>query len=848
MAQHMEMRRQQLVDNGMDPRDAAFEARRMFGNTALIRDDVRDGWGFRAIDTLAQDVRFATRLLRRAPVFTATAVLALAAGIGASAAVFSVADAVLFRSLPVRAPEELQSFRAVQTLGAASKIVSGVDPATFAEIQRAAGFAQFAGYRLLEDVTLTTDAGSSPALLRAELVSSNYFSLLGTRVVTGRLIGAEDAGAGVIPAVVSERLWRTGFNRDPRVIGRTMAVNGARVQITGVVRGFRGVVADSPADLFLPFAAAGAVEGPSSGPIRLVARLAPGIRRGEAEHQMAILYANASPARIPGAVVRVELPSAQRGVSETRASLEHPLELALALVAVLLLVASANTGGLLLARLASRQGEFGVRIALGAGRGRLVRQLLVETLLLAAMAAAAGLVVAGVAGPLLVRSIPFTMPLDYELRVDWRLTGFTVAVSAGATAAAAAASLFRLLRADPASMLAADARTVVGSPGRVAGALIAAQVACSLLLLVGAAGLTKTLLNLRSVPAGFNARETFAVDLNTAGRVADPGRSREYLMRLHERVAAAPFVASATFAQFRLMAGGTTTGTVTFSGFTPAEDEDRWVRMYFVGPQYFETLGMPLLLGRDLEAGDRHGRERVAVVNERFAAFYFGTGSAAIGRIVNGNVRIVGVAANARYDTLRDEPARVMFVPYAQAPHRAAMTLLVRAAGDRRAAIRTVMEAIHTHDPGLKTSVTTGTDWVSATLGREQFAASIALVLSVLAIFLACAGLYAAVSHAVSQRRGELAVRLALGATPADVIRLVIREPLRTTLLGVAAGVPATYAVMRAAASLLFDVPSFDAAAIGSCGLALMAVAAIAALAPAIRAARINPVTVLRAQ
>jgi predicted permease len=808
---------------------------------------MRSGWSFRTIDTLAQDLRFASRVLRRTPVFTAAAVLSLAAGIGASAAVFNVADAVLFRPLAARAPQELRSFRIVQTLGAATKVADGVDAGTFREIQRTARFATFAGYRLLEDVNVVVHAGSAPAPVRAELVSSNYFSLLGVGASAGRLIGEEDGATGVVPAVISERFWRAAFNRDPAVVGRVIALKGVRVEIAGVTRSFRGMVADRPADVFLPSTAARAVEGfPSAASIQLVVRLASGISVAEAEQRMAVLHAAVSPKRIPGAVVRVELPSARLGASETRGSLARPLGLGLALVAILLLVASANTGGLLLARFASRRGEFGVRLAIGAGRARLVRQLLVEALMLAAMAAAAGLVVAAVAGPLLVLSIPSSEPLDYELRFDWRLMAFTAAISVSAGTAAAGASLFRLLRSDPAAMLAGNLRTVAGSQRRLAGVLIAAQVACSLLLLVGATGLTRTLMNLRNVPAGFNAHDTFSVDFSLAGRPGDPAQNQEYLLRLHERVATAPFVAAATFAQFRLMASAATTGTVEVAGFAPSGDEDRWVRMYFVGPKYFETLGMPLLLGRDLNAADRSGRERVAVVNQRFATFYFGTASAAIGRTINRNIRIVGIAADARYDTLRDQPPRVMFVPYAQAPPRSAMTLLVRSAGDRQAAMRAVLEAIHAYDPGLKTTVTTGDNWVAATLSRERFVASIALTISVLTVFLACTGLYAAVSNAVAQRRGELAVRLALGATPADVIRLVIQDPIRTTLLGIAAGVPAAYVLMRAAASLLFEVPPFDVSAITLCGMALVLVAALAALGPAVRAARIDPIRALR--
>jgi predicted permease len=844
MAQHLALRRQQLIDDGMDPRDAAFEARRMFGNALVLREEARRTWSLGALDTIAQDVRFALRLLGRTPLFTATVVLSLALGIGAAAAVFQLADAVLFRPLPVRAPQALWSFSAVQRIGAATKEVGGVDDETFARMAQQEAFAPFVGSRPFDEVSI--DGGGVPATVRAEAVSSNYFDTLGVRFIRGTRGPDPQSSGGLLPVVLSERISRAIFPSDSQVIGRVITINDKKAVVYGIVGPFRGVSADRPADVFLRLADSAAVSNGSDSQIRLVLRLPAGTPIAEAEQRMAALFRETSGRVIPGARVEVQLVSARHGISDTRAALERPLVLGLVLVGVLLLVASTNAGGLMLARLASRRGELAVRMAIGAGRARLVRQLTVEALVIAAAAAVLGLFAGSIVGPLLSRSIPSSVPIDYDLRLDGRLFAFTAAASLAAALMAVTASIFRLRQSDITTLLAGESRTVVAGNRRTTNVLVGAQVACTMLLLLGAAALTRTLINLRSVPLGFTTDAVFAVDVDGTGRADARGGPTAYFSALLNEASSAPFVASATLAQFRLMVHAATTGTLTTGGFTPGSDEDRWVRMYFVGPRYFETVGMPLLLGRDVQAADQAGRERVAIVNETLAKFYFKTADEAIGRIVNKDVRIVGVVADARYDTLRDEPARVMFIPYTQAPTRTRMSLLVRSSGDRAAAIGSVLERLRRVDPELRAHVTTGDAWISAAVARERFVASIALALSVLALFLACAGLYAAVAAATAQRRGEIAVRMALGASRSSIFTFVLRDPLRTTLAGVTAGIPGAIVLIRLAQSLLFGVGVVDVPALVLCTILVVAVALAAAIVPARRAAGIDPAVALR--
>ena len=799
------------------------------------------------LDSVLQDVRYGVRLLWRSPSFTLVAVLSLAVGIGAALAVFNIADAVLLRPLAVRAPGELREFRATAGLGAAHKNLNSVS----VDALRAMGppdFGALVGFRTLDDAVFAA-GGAGHQRLRVELVSDNYFDVLGVTPVAGRVLTRSDGDIAPVPIVLSERLWHGPFGSDPNITGRPATLNGASAVILGVARGFRGLLVDRPADVMVPAAAAALIDAATaSAGLRVVVRLAPAVSTAVAEQRLAALYREVIPdPALRGATIRVRLPHAGRGVSDAREPLHRPVVLGLVLVGVLLLVACANTGGLLLARLLSRSGEFGVRIAIGAGRARLMRQLIVEALLLAILAGAAGLLVARVAAPLLLGSIPLgPRPPEFELRFDWRLAGFTGVLVGVAALLAVAASLFRLLRSDASAILTQNSRSIVRGRRRLTEILIAVQVACSLLLLVAAGAMTRSLLNLGRVDPGFETTGVIVISVDAAARTPDSRPLSAYYTELHERLASTPLITSVSSAQVGLMTTAATTGTIEIAGWSPASDEDRWVRLFWVGPGFFETLRMPLLAGSSIGWPEMRGGERVAVVNRAFAEFYFGGVAKAVGRTVNRDVRIVGVAADARYGTLRDEPVRAMFVPFTQAPARTGRTFVVRTTGDASRALASAMAAVRAYDPRLRATATTLGDQTASTLSRERFVAVLAAVLSVLAVFLSCAGLYAAVAYVISERRPELALRLAFGATGRDMTRLVLEGPLRVTIVGLIVGIPGAYAIMRAVASLLFGVAPFDPLTIAACAVALLAVATAAALVPARRAAAIDPQEYLR--
>ena len=685
-------------------------------------------------------------------------------------------------------------------------------------------------------------------MVRVELVSPQYFSVLGVPAQAGRLLEEDDRGPSPVPVVVSERLWRGAMAADPAAVGRTVILNGAPATIVGIARDFQGLVAERPADVFAPLESTAVVEPTAAHTMaRIVMRLHPGTSTAVAEEKMTAIYQSLGPSAVRGQKVVLRLGDASRGVSDAREDLRRPLALGLVLVGVLLIVACANTGGLLVARFAARRTEFGVRIAIGAGRGRLVRQLVVEALLLALLAGGAALVIVRIAAPLLAAAVPAgSTPAGFEVRFDWRLIAFTMLTSLAAAAGAGAMSLRQLTRTDTAAVLNAASRSVVRGRRTAMHVLIASQVGCSLLLLVVTGAMARSLINLRHVDPGFDPDGAVAITVNASARAMEPAAVPPYFAALHARIATMPQVAQVTLSQMGLLTRGMTTGSLDVPGWSAASEDERSVRLFFVGPNFFETAGMQIIAGDGLGARDVADRQRVAVVTRHFAQFYFGSPQGAIGRFVNRDVRIIGVVADARYNTYRDAPVRAMFLPFTQAPSRTTMTFIVRAAGDDRQMIDAVTTAIRAHDPLLKVTTATLSSLVDGTMARERFAGSVAAGLALLALVLSCAGVYATVAFAVSERRRELAVRFALGATTRDIARLVVGGPVRVALIGIGVALPAAYGLMRGMSTLLFGVPPFDVPMVLACSLTLIALAVAAAALPAWRATSIDPQECLR--
>jgi predicted permease len=832
---HIELRERALVGEGMSPRDAAYEARRRFGNLLKIREQARDIRAFPAVDSLLQDLRLGLRRMRRAPAFAAAAIVPLALGIGAATAVFAIVEAVLLRTLPVRDPAALFEYRAEAPV--IRKELDLLSPAVFEEVRRFVDYAHPAGFRSLPEADLAA-GGLETRPAAVELVTDGYFEVVGALPLAGRMLDAQDAPA---TAVLSEHLWRTRLGADPTILGRVVTINGARVAVVGIVRGFRGLVVERPADVFLPVRVAelldSAAHGSSPGNLQVVMRLNPGVAPDDAARRLSALcteIAPLAPVRVP---IVVTLRSAARGVSELRGPFTTPLLLLLGLVIMLLTIACANVANLMLSRVAARRAEFALRAAIGAGRRRIVQQVFVEALLLSSAGAALGAVLAAFAGPVLVRLVPRATGAD---RIVLGADPVVVFFAAGAALAAAlvvtAACGFRLRRPDATDALATHLRPA-GRRSRLGDLLIVVQVACSLLLVAGSGSMLQTVRNLARVDAGLTLDDRFFVSVTAPHTVTDHFR---YFAYLRDAVAAAPLVSHASVVQFPLMGRGQTTGSIDVPGFTPAAPDDRFVRFFQVGPDFFEATGMPLLHGRGIDVSDVAASPKVAVVNEAFARFYFGRDDV-VDRVFANGTRIVGVVRDARYDGLREHTSRAVFVPYQQSRSRPSMTLVVHGAGDPAAAMASAATVIRTLGGGARFEAVSARDQVEATVWRERFVAALSAALAMLAALLVCGGVYAVVACSAVERRHEIGVRIALGARRAQVVALVIGRPLSTALVGLAAGLPGTWIVMRALRSLLFGIGAFDPATLVLAAVGIVGITVAAALVPALRAASMDP-------
>jgi predicted permease len=834
------------IARGCPPDEARRRARLAFGNVLAVQESTRAVWKWTWLEGIFQDVRYAARSLRSHAAFSAVVVLSLAIGIGSTAAAFSIADAVLFRPLAVAAPHELHEFRAVVNAGAGTKVLTGMTSEELRLLNQSADAGELVGFRTLDGISLVVGAARHD--VRADLVSGEYFNVLRPALGVGRALTPDDARQTPIPIVISEPWWERTFASDPAAIGRPLTLNGASAVIVGVVRQFQGLLAERPADVMVPEASGSRLDPATvTANLRVVARLRRGTTAAAAEQQLTRLYrdiAFGANSLVRPENVRVALLPAAGGASDARERLQRPLLLALVFGAVMLLVACANSAGLLLARAASRGAEFAVRTAIGAGRARLVRLLVAESALTSVLAGVAGLLIARIAAPIALSAVPLdSVPRDFDLRLDARLAGFIALAATTAGLIAAAPTILRVLRSDTSIALARNDRTVVPSRQRLTRVLVAVQVACTLLLLVSGGAMVRSLINLSRVNPGFEPAGLVAIAVD-AGRVTDDRLASVYA-DLHARIGGAPHVEGVTSAQFGIMTSATTTGTVDLAGWSPRSDDDRWVRMFWVGADFFGVLRMPVIAGSAFGGSALAGRERVAVVNRSFADFYFGSPANAVGRMINGDVRIIGVAADAYYGSLRDDPVRAMFVPYTQAPPRKVRTFLARSSGDPSLTMAAGADAVRTYDPALAVSVATVPDQIAASQLRERFIAACALVLAGLAMFLSCAGLFAAVAYSVAQRRRELAIRLALGAAPREIVRTMAGGAMRVTGIGLILGLPGAYAITRAMEALLFGVAPFDLPTVAASAVGVAAAAAVAGSAAARRAAAISPLECL---
>ncbi len=874
---HVDRLAHDFVAAGLPPGEARRRALLRFGGIEPMKEAARDVRGTRWLEDAGRDVRYAFRMMRRAKGFTSAALLSLALGIGANAGVFSVIQALLLRPLPIARPNEIVFLNR-----------TGFDEPNLRfshpELQRLAGEirdASFAGMSSAARMQLS--AGNGAELVLGQLVTGTWFPLLGVRASAGRLLTpADDRTLGGSPvAVVSDAFWTRQFGRDPAIVGRSVQLNGVAVTIVGIAPpGFSGVTVAESIDLWLPVAMQQELRYQGNASINnadirkpwvpqdgiewltIVARTPPAAPRIAARiddsyrrHLQQTVTSIQNPERrayrlrehatlLPGA----------RGLSPLRDEMSRALLVLMVTVALLLLVACANLANLLLARTSARSSEFAVRLALGAGRRRLAAQLLTESLTVALIAGVAAVAVAHWSGQALLAlasSGPRTIPLD--LPVDWQLLAFALGVSLATGLLFGLAPVRRLSRADVAADL-KTARRATGTERTVlvpfSKVLVVAQVALSLALLVGAALFVRTFQNLMSVDAGFEREQVLSVRLDP--RLA--GFTEPQLPALYDRlIEHARLIPGARGAALAL--SGPVSGSARTSSFAilgrPTRIADDSARVDFVTADYFTTVGTRLVRGRLFTDRDRDGAAPVAIVNEAMARHFFGKDDPIGNRIGDDNpdIEIVGVVRDARVDGPREVVPPMIYYPLAQRRGEYIRNLLVRLSGSAQRAPAEVRRAIAAADSNLAVrEVVTLAQLSERTVSRERLVSSLTAVFGLLAVAVACLGLYGTVSYSVVRRTNEIGIRLALGASLGAVRWMVLRETLALIAAGACAGLALALTSLRAVGTLLYGLSPHDPVTLVSATLLVATVGVLAGAIPAWRASRIDPVTALRAE
>jgi predicted permease len=877
---------------GMSPGEARFAAMRAFGGMEQVKERARDERRSLRAEQIWQDVRHALRTLGKTRTFTLVAIASLAVAIGANTAIFALIETMVLRPLPVRNPHELflLGWQPTGTKGGPTKGDGGdidrgeKDLATGQPIRRIfslPAFEQFRGASApIAEVFATTQLwqpqveadGVAERLACGHLVSGNYHDVLGVSAAIGRALRPEDDMAGAPPVIViSHRYWQRRFASHAAVVGKTVWLNRSPVTIVGVTPpGFVGVVlGGGPADVTAPVALAPLVcpeadEMPMRDPgfwwLRVMGRLKPGATRDAMRASLEGVFLSSAREgwNNPAALPRLIASPASHGRSE-----QNQRDVVLGMMpfagmgALLLLVACANLANLLLARGAALRREFAVRLALGAGRGRLVRQLLTEGLLLAFAGCAVGILLAAWGLDLVTTLIPPADAPDlFHLQLDWRIAGFTSALAGLTALLSALAPALRATRIDLTVEFQGGPRTCGGGPAaKLSRSLMVAQVAFSLVLLAMAGLLARTVHNLRSVDIGFDPRRLLLFSLEGVPAGYAEGPRLEAMYRdAATRLRAIPGAQAVTFSRTPVLSRhGTNRTTIQSIGGATLASERPEVGWDQVETRFFATYEMPLLLGRTFTERDNATAPKVAIINQSLAKKYFADEnpigrSMRLGRRGLGEVEIVGVVRDFRQQNLRRETLPAVYTAAAQSPVREAH-FAVRTAGQPELFAAAVSRAVAEVDPHVPVAnLRTQAEQIEWTMAEEKIFGYLAEFFGFAALALACIGLYGLMSYAVVRRTGEIGVRIALGAVPGQVLGMILRESFRLVAIGVLLGVGGALAAGSLLANLLYGVPPNDAVTIGGAALILIGVALGAALLPARRAARIDPMVALRAE
>lgn len=863
---------------GMTREEAQRAARIEMGGVESVKEGVRAASWETHFETLWNDLKFGLRGLRHNPAFTSAAILSLALGIGANTAIFQLLDAVQMRTLPVQNPRNLAGVKILPRDGASGYFNSRYPDLTYAiweKIQQEQE--SFSGISAWSPVRLNISPSGEMHTVEGLWVSGSFFEMLEVQPALGRLLNRNDDQPGCPSpgVVISYSFWQREYGGSPDVIGRSILLNRHPFPIIGVApASFRGVETGRYFDLAGPLCAEQIVDGEGAMlPLRdgwwlsSIGRLKPGWTIARATSQLravspgifeATLPANFNPEQAKHFLsYRLGAFPAETGVSDLRREFADPLWLLLALAAVVLVIASANLANLLLARASAREKEMGMRLAIGASRGRLVRQLLAESLVLAVIGAALGGLLAHSLSQVLVASLSTAHdPLFVDLGTDWRVLGFTTTLAVLTCILFGLAPALRATSVSPGVVLKEGGRGATDGRSRfgLRRVLVVSQIAMSLTLLVGALLFAQSLDKLAHVDAGFQRDGILVTDLDfTPLKLADERRT-SFAKELLERVRAIPGVDSAAIARIVPLSGNGENHDILPGTSSPPKEENPLAAFDTVSPGYFQTLETPLLAGRDFNEHDDAGAPLVAIVNEAFGE-KIAKSSNPVGTMfrirrmnkIIGPYEIMGVVKNTKYEDLREEPIEIVYTPVAQAIHPDTdAQIVIRTRMPFSNLISAVKETANQTSANMDVSFYAFRRMIDEGLLRERLVAQLSGFFGALAVVLAVIGLYGVISYMVERRRNEIGIRMSLGADRGSIIALVLRETMLLLAIGLMIGVALSLAGSKAVASMLFDLKPYDAVTLMIATACLAGVALAASYLPALRASRLDPLEALR--
>lgn len=866
---HLDRQIEQNLARGMNAEEARFAALRTVGRVEQHKEECRDKRHVAFFDNLAQDLRYAVRTLCHRPGFAAVAILSLAFGIGVNTAVFSLLNALLLTKLPVSDPDHLYQLFATRR----TYVRNGFSVTDYDNLR--------SKIEIFKDVTawfhrewvFKTEDTQLP--VHGALVSGNFYRFMGVKPLIGRLLEPpDDTAGGSAVLVLGYDFWQRAFSGDRGVIGKVVRVEGAAFTIIGVTPpGFGGAEADYPRDVILPIHALKrydpkdtAIENPGAYFFSVLVRLKPGITMESARPVLRDLWPRLQAPTLAGDHFQqmLEIAPGSAGASKVRVEFSQALVIVMVLVAMVLLIMCANLANLLLVRALGRKKEIAVRLAIGAHRTRLIRQTLTEALLLAVIGGCGGVFLAPWFSRGLLLFLPAAQAGFLSFTLDTRVLLFGVLITIGT------ALVFGILPALQAVRV--PLNVILGQAGRIPGAgrrpwmlrvVVAAQVAVSMVLLVGSLLFAKSLENISNADIGFRRDNMLLVDVNTNRAGIQGDQNEVFLKDLLDDLNATPGISSASLSRMTPLSGLQWWDVPFVPGYTPARDEVTTVYLNQVSPAYFQTLGIPLVEGRAFTAADDKHSRRVAIVSRSFARRFF-EGRPALGRAITigpgagpepryevfRNLEIVGVAADTKYsDPHEAQKDVVYFASYQAGPTadmRGSLEIRLAAGASAEQASRQIRAAVDRLSPGLDIDIRPYNTVFERSLQRDRLLAALAEIFGLLGSALACIGLYGVMSHAVTARTGEIGIRMTLGARRSQVKWMVLRETLAIAALGAAVGIPLALASGLFTRDLLFGLKPSDQFVFVSSLAIMILVSAAAAWIPARRAARLDPMLALR--